>query len=102
MQVQKKTFAYRVPIGDYNYLQCKLKYCVDQKFCLNQKSCLNQKTTVQLCDGKKEDVQGLRMTPNQLTSAPPLLDKNLSVSCITLFEDSNCTIESVRIIDGVI
>ena len=74
----------------------------EQIFCLNQKSCLNQKATVQLCDGKKEDVQGLRMTPNQLASAPPLLDKNLSVSCITLFEDSNCTIESIRIIDGVI
>ena len=22
MRVQKKAFAYRVPIGDYNYLQC--------------------------------------------------------------------------------
>ena len=58
--------------------------------------------TVQLCDGEKEDVLGLRMTPNQLAPAPPLPGKNLSVSCITLFEDSNCTIESIRMIDGAI
>ena len=26
MRVEKKTFAYRVPIGDYNYLQCTTTY----------------------------------------------------------------------------
>ena len=32
MRVQKKNkaFAYRVPIGDYNYLQCKGLHTVDQ------------------------------------------------------------------------
>ena len=45
-------------------------------------TCLNQKTTAQLCDGKKEDILGLRMTPNQHDPAPPMPGKNLSVSCI--------------------
>ena len=26
MRVEKKAFAYRVPIGDYNYLQCSITY----------------------------------------------------------------------------
>ena len=50
---------------------------------------------------EKSDVLGLRMTPNQPAS-PPLPGKNLSVAWITLFEDSNCTIESIRMIDGAI
>ena len=49
---------------------------------------------------EKSDVLGLRMTPNQ-PATPPFPGKNLSVAWITLLEDSNCTIESIRMIDGV-
>ena len=28
MRVQKKAFAYRVPIGDYNYLQCNVLFTI--------------------------------------------------------------------------
>ena len=39
MRVQKKAFAYRVPIGDYNYLQCNIfsnhhKVASTSLFCL--------------------------------------------------------------------
>ena len=39
MRVQKKAFAYRVPIGDYNYLQCSMQNLRKSFiiFCLNSK-----------------------------------------------------------------
>ena len=40
MRVEKinKAFAYRVPIGDYNYLQCSVKCTITQDFELDSKT----------------------------------------------------------------
>ena len=40
--MEKKTFAYRVPIGDYNYLQCNAPWEIISPHCIVQEAAKNR------------------------------------------------------------
>ena len=67
MRVQKnnKAFAYRVPIGDYNYLQCELEI------------------KVAFCQKDLEDFTSANPPKNSLDENTPNYSKNFSTICLS-------------------